>query len=112
MNNPHFQSGLMASTVFTEFPVTLLVNVILSPSVRSGHASRRISRSSFRALVHSSNQESVSLRQHDMARSADCWTHDQLIDVTDSACLASTQSSLCDLPSRMTARFRRSDLDH
>ena len=32
MNDPHFQSGLIASTVFTEFPVTLLVNVILSPS--------------------------------------------------------------------------------
>ena len=32
MNVPHFQSGLIASTVFTEFPVTLLVNVILSAS--------------------------------------------------------------------------------
>ena len=30
MNVPHFQSALIASTVFTEFPVTLLLNVILS----------------------------------------------------------------------------------
>ena len=30
MNGPHLQSGLIASIVFPEFPVTVLVNVILS----------------------------------------------------------------------------------
>ena len=42
MNVPHFQPGLIASTVFTEFAVTLLVNVILSEAKlqRSGRSPR------------------------------------------------------------------------
>ena len=42
MNKPHFQSSFMVSTVFTEFAVTLLVNVILSEAKlqRSGRSPR------------------------------------------------------------------------
>jgi hypothetical protein len=49
MNGPHFQTGLIASTVFTEFPVILLVNVILIPHKREknlGSKSRRSLRKS------------------------------------------------------------------
>jgi hypothetical protein len=35
MNVLHFQSGLIASAVFTEFPVILLVDVILSEGEES-----------------------------------------------------------------------------